>query len=165
MAPGLRIGYIVAAPALIAELRALRRLMIRHPSSFIQRSLSLFISLGYNDAHLKRLAQAQKERGAIMLDALARHAPQCTVTPMSGGGSCWVQLPDNVPATELAEQAAEQGVLIEPGDVFFQSEQPAGHFVRLGFQSINARVIDEGIATLGGVIKEMQKRRPPRMIG
>lgn len=165
MAPGLRIGYIVAAPTLIAELRALRRLMIRHPSSFIQRSLSLFISLGYNDAHLKRLAQAQKERGAIMLDALARHAPQCTVTPMSGGGSCWVQLPDNVPAAELTERAAEQGVLIEPGDVFFQSEQPAGHFVRLGFQSINARVIDEGIATLACVIKEMQKRCRPPLVG
>ena len=165
MAPGLRIGYIVAAPALITELRALRRLMIRHPSSFIQRSLSLFISLGYNDAHLKRLAQAQKERGTLMLDALARHAPQCTVTPMSGGGSCWVQLPDNVPAIELAERAAERGVLIEPGDVFFQAEQPTRHFVRLGFQSIRARVIDEGIATLAGVIIEMQKRRQPRQIG
>lgn len=165
MAPGLRIGYIVAAPALITELRALRRLMIRHPSSFTQRSLSLFISLGYNDAHLKRLAQAQKERGAIMLDALAHHAPQCTVTTMSGGGSCWVQLPDHVPANELAERAAEQGVLIEPGDVFFQSEQPAGHFIRLGFQSINARVIDEGIATLAEVIKDMQKRCQPSKFG
>ncbi|MFZ1499283.1 MAG: PLP-dependent aminotransferase family protein [Giesbergeria sp.] len=165
MAPGLRIGYIVAAPELITELRALRRLMIRHPSSFIQRSLSLFISLGYNDAHLKRLAQAQKERGAIVLDALARHAPQCTVTPLGGGGSCWVQLPANVSATELAERAAERGVLIEPGDVFFQSEQPAGHFIRLGFQSINARVINEGIAALAGVITDMQKRRPPIQIG
>ncbi len=159
MAPGLRIGYIVAAPALIAELRALRRLMIRHPSSFIQRSLSLFISLGYNDAHLKRLAEAQKERGAIVLEALERHAPQCTVTPLSGGGSCWVQLPDNVSAAELAERAAEQGVLIEPGDVFFQAAQPAGRFIRLGFQSINARVIDEGIATLAGVINSLQKCR------
>ena len=165
MAPGLRIGYIVAAPELIAELRALRRLMIRHPSSFIQRSLSLFISLGYNDAHLKRLAQAQKERGALVLDALARHAPQCTVTPMSGGGSCWVQLPDNVPAAELAERAAERGVLVEPGDVFFQADPPAGHFIRLGFQSIPARVIEQGIAALAGVLGEMQKRRPPRTIG
>jgi len=165
MAPGLRIGYIVAAPALIAELRALRRLMIRHPSSFIQRSLSLFISLGYNDAHLKRLAAAQKERGALVLDALALYAPQCKVSPLSGGGSCWVQLPDNVPATELAVRAAERGVLIEPGDVFFQAEQPAGNFIRMGFQSINARVIDEGIATLTKVIAEIEKRRPPMLIG
>jgi GntR family transcriptional regulator/MocR family aminotransferase len=165
MAPGLRVGYIVAAPALIHELRALRRLMIRHPSSFIQRSLSLFISLGYNDAHLKRLAEAQKERGALMLDALARHAPQCKVSPLSGGGSCWVQLPDNVPATELAKLAAERGALIEPGDVFFQAEQPSGNFIRLGFQSINARVIDEGIATLAAVIAEMQKHRTSMLIG
>jgi GntR family transcriptional regulator/MocR family aminotransferase len=165
MAPGLRIGYIVAAPELVAELRALRRLMIRHPSSFIQRSLSLFISLGHNDAHLKRLAQAQKERGALVLDALARYAPQCTVTPLGGGGSCWVQLPDNVPAAELAVRAAERGVLIEPGDVFFQAELPARNFIRLGFQSIHARVIDQGIATLAGVIADMQKRSPPKLIG
>ena len=165
MAPGLRIGYIVAAPALIQELRALRRLMIRHPSSFVQRSLSLFISLGYNDAHLKRLAEAQKERGALMLESLARHVPECQVTPLSGGGSCWVQLPDNILATELAERAAERGVLIEPGDVFFQSERPAGNFVRLGFQSIHARVIDKGIATMAQVMAEMQKRRPPILIG
>ena len=165
MAPGLRIGYIVAAPALITELRALRRLMIRHPSSFIQRSLSLFISLGHNDAHLKRLAEAQKERGALLLNALARHAPQCKVTPFGGGGSCWVQLPDSVPAIELAERAAERGVLIEPGDVFFQADPPAGHFVRLGFQCIPAQVIDEGIASLAGVILDMQKRRPPVLTG
>ena len=68
-------------------------------------------------------------------------------------------------ATELAVRAAEKGVLIEPGDVFFQAEQPAGHFIRLGFQSINARVIDEGIATLAAVIADMQKRRPPMLIG
>jgi GntR family transcriptional regulator/MocR family aminotransferase len=159
MAPGLRIGYIVAAPELITELRALRRLMIRHPSTFIQRSLSLFISFGHNDAQLKRLADAQKERGALVLKALARHAPQCKVTPMSGGGSCWVQLPGNVPAAELAQRAAERGVLLEPGDVFFHAERPAGHFIRLGFQSINAKVIDLGIATLAEVIGQIEQRR------
>lgn len=161
LAPGLRIGYIVAAPELITELRALRRLMIRHPSSFVQRSLSLFISLGYNDAHLKRLAEAQKERGTLMLDALARHAPQCRVTPFSGGGSCWVQLPDNVHPLELSERAAARGVLIEPGDVFFQVEDTRRHFIRLGFQSITARVIEDGISILAEVITELQNRRPP----
>lgn len=161
MAPGLRIGYIVAAPELITELRALRRLMIRHPSTFIQRSLSLFISLGYNDAQLKRLAEAQKQRGTLILDALARHAPQCRVTPLSGGGSCWVQLPDTVPACALAEKAAEHGVLIEPGDVFFHGEKPTGNFIRLGFQSINASVIEAGIAALARVIKEMEVAAEP----
>ena len=59
----------------------------------------------------------------------------------------------------------QPSVLIEPGDVFSQAEQPASHFVRLGFQSINARVIDEGIVTLAAVIADMQKRRQPIEIG
>jgi GntR family transcriptional regulator/MocR family aminotransferase len=156
MAPGLRIGYIVAAPELITELRALRRLMIRHPSTFIQRSLSLFISLGHNDAQLKRLADAQKERGALVLEAMARNLPQCKVAPLSGGGSCWVQLPHNVPAAALARKAAERGVLIEPGDVFFQTAPATDHFFRLGFQSIKASVIEAGIVELAKVIRDMQ---------
>jgi|GEM_PF-3419806 len=114
------------------ESPGLPSLKFRHPSSFRQRSLSLFISLGYNDAHLERIAPAQKERAALMFDALARHAPHCKVSPLSGGGSCWVQLPDNVPATELAKLAAERGALIEPGDVFFQAEQPSDNFIRQG---------------------------------
>lgn len=76
-----------------------------------------------------------------------------------------MQLPDNVPATELAKSAAERGVLIEQGDVFFQADQPAGNFFRLGFQSINARVIYEGVATLANVITDLQKRRPPKLVG
>lgn len=145
MAPGLRIGYIVADRALITELRALRRLMLRHPSTFIQRSLSLFISLGHNDAQLKRLGEAQKERSAIVLDALARHAPQCSPTLVSGGGSCWLRLPDGVSAQALAQRAQSFGVLIEPGEVFFHDPNAGASFVRLGYQSIAAGVIDAGI--------------------
>lgn len=159
VAPGLRIGYIVAAPELIHELRALRRLMLRHPSTFIQRSLSLFISLGHNDAHLRRLAVAQKERCAVILDALARHAPQCTVIPLSGGGSCWVRLPDTVPTDQLAKRAAEQGVLIETGDVFFISDRPAGQYIRLGYQSIDVSAIEAGIKVLAQVIQQIQAGR------
>jgi GntR family transcriptional regulator / MocR family aminotransferase len=159
VAPGLRIGYIVAAPELIHELRALRRLMLRHPSTFIQRSLSLFISLGHNDAHLKRLAVAQKERCAVVLQALARHAPQCTVIPLSGGGSCWVRLPDEVKAATLAERAARQGVLIEPGDVFFIADKPEGNYIRLGYQSIDVGNIDAGIKVLGQVLSQTQEAR------
>jgi GntR family transcriptional regulator/MocR family aminotransferase len=70
-----------------------------------------------------------------------------------------VKLPAGVSATELAIKAAERGVLIEPGDVFFQTENSDEHFIRLGFQSISAGVIDAGIAALAGVIKALH---PPR---
>jgi GntR family transcriptional regulator / MocR family aminotransferase len=152
LAPGLRIGYVVAAPELIAELRALRRLMLRHPSAFIQRAFALFLSLGHHDAQLRRLAVAQRERCAIVIDAMARHAPQCEVVPVTGGGSCWVRLPDGVRAEELAQRASERGVLIEPGDVFFLADPPPQPHVRLGYQSIPAKDIEPGIRVLGEVL-------------
>lgn len=155
LAPGLRIGYIVAAPELIHELRALRRLMLRHPSTFIQRTLALFISLGHNDAQIRRLAMAQKERHKVLIDALAKYAPECVPTPVSGGGSVWVRLPEHISAAELALKAAQKGVLIEPGDVFFVNEKPPANYVRLGYQSITANKIEEGIATLAQVMTQM----------
>lgn len=157
LAPGLRIGYIVAAPALIVELRALRRLMLRHPSAFIQRAFALFLSLGHYDAQLRRLAQAQSERCAIVRESIRRHAPQCEMVPIDGGGSCWVRLPPGVDSNELARRAAERGVLIESGDVFFMAAAPHSCF-RLGYQSIPAQSIESGIRELAGALAEMLKR-------
>ncbi len=152
IAPGLRIGYVVAPAKLCAELRALRRLMLRHPSAFIQRAFALFLSLGHYDALLRRLAAAQRERCAIVLDALGRHAPQCEVVPVTGGGSCWVRLPAGIDAGELADRAREHGVLIEPGAVFFGAEPPPREFFRLGYSAIPTSQIEAGIEVLGKVL-------------
>lgn len=156
LAPGLRIGYVVGPADLIAELRALRRLMLRHPSAFIQRAFALFLSLGHYDALLRRLAAVQRERCTLVLDALARHAPQCHVVPVTGGGSCWVSLPEGLDVSALAERAARRGVLIEPGDVFFHGAPPARRAFRLGYASIDSKSIDEGIRLLGGLVAQMQ---------
>ena len=55
LAPGIRMGYIVAHRDLIREARAMRRLMLRHPPANNQRSAALFLAMGYHDALLRRL--------------------------------------------------------------------------------------------------------------
>lgn len=155
LAPGLRVGYIVAPPELIQELRALRRLMIRHPSTFIQRTLAMFISLGHYEAQLRRLGQAQKDRHAELTQAMKQYLPECRITPVRGGGSCWVQLPNHIPAQKLARQAAHHGVLIEPGDVFFTATRNTGNFIRLGYQSIPADQIHQGIKALAEALHSL----------
>jgi GntR family transcriptional regulator/MocR family aminotransferase len=133
--------------------------MLRHPSAFIQRAFALYLSLGHYDAQLRRLAVAQRERHQAVQSALARHLPGCRPVPVVGGGSCWLALPAGIEAGELARQAAEHGVLIEPGDVFFHAERPPGGFVRLGYQSIPVEAIEPGLAVLGRVLDTLRRQR------
>ncbi len=164
-APGLRVGYIVGPKTLIRELRALRRLMVRHPSAFIQRSFALFLSLGHYDALQRRLAAAYRERMRVLQAALAKRVPDASFMPATGGASCWISGPDWLDARELASAAAGRGVLIEPGDVFFMSERPPVRHFRLGITSITADRIDAGISELGeamrGLAVEGHRAKPP----
>lgn len=156
LAPGLRQGYIVGPPELIQEARALRRLMLRHPSAFIQRAFALFLSLGHHDSLLRRFSAAYRERAQTLSEAIARHLPETTHVPISGGSSCWVKGPPWLNARELGKAAAQRGVLIdEPGDVFFMSEQPPLNYFRLGFTSISADKIDEGVRQLSEAMREL----------
>ena len=79
------------------------------------------------------------------------------MTRLTGGGSFWVKLPVGVSALALAEHAKTRGVLIEPGDVFFNQSAGNGHFVRLGFQSISASVIDSGVAEFAKALTDIRR--------
>ncbi|MBV9621769.1 MAG: PLP-dependent aminotransferase family protein [Gammaproteobacteria bacterium] len=159
LAPGLRLGYIVAPPVLIAELRPLRRLMIRHPTAFIERSFARFLALGYFDAFGRRLADAYRARAEALTAALVRDLPEVSYPPVTGGSSVWVQGPPWLEARRLAESARTQGVLIEPGDVHFAQPDPPRNFFRLGFSSIAASAIPEGIRRLAPLLQSQRPRR------
>jgi GntR family transcriptional regulator/MocR family aminotransferase len=158
-APGLRLGYIVAPRPLVEELRALRRLMIRHPPAFIQRSFAQFLALGHFDALNRRLAAAHRERAAALAEALRRHAPFLEFAPVGGGSSFWIDGPAWLDGGRLAAEAREQRVLIEPGDVHFMGPDPPRRHFRLGYGSIPAERIPEGIRRLGMLA---QRQRPAR---
>ena len=151
LAPGIRIGYIVGSRELIQEARALRRLMLRHPAANNERSAGLFLAMGYHDALLRRLKQTYAERAQCVTHALRTHMPEVAFRAVTGASSCWLRFPDSVDTRELAAAAQQQGVLVEPGDVFFAAEAPRCNFMRLGFSSIVAERIEPGIRALADV--------------
>jgi len=153
-APGLRIGYIVAPRELTRELRALRRLMLRHPSAYIQRAFSLFISLGHHHSLLRKQSQAYQRRGAELAQSLARYLPDFNPTPITGSSSCWLEGPPWLNAADLSEAALAEGVVVEPGDVFFMDGADAPrNFLRVGFTSIRPELIGPGIEKLAQVVR------------
>ena len=152
LAPGLRLGFLVAPAPVIREMRALRRLMLRHPPANNQRAAALFISLGHYEAHLKRLARAMHEREALVETALTRELPAMRWRPAPGTTSVWAEAPGR-DTRDLAIRALAAGVVIEPGDVFFGGEEPPHSYFRLGFSSIPAARIDKGIAALAKAVE------------
>jgi GntR family transcriptional regulator/MocR family aminotransferase len=158
LAPGLRVGFLVADASLIDQARALRRLLLRHPPPLIEHAVALFIELGHYDSHVARLSRAYKERWEIMAQAVDDWFPYSRRRRSFGGTSFWITGPEWLDADRLAESAARQGVLIEPGAVHFAGAHiPRNHF-RLGFSAIANERIVPGIKLLAGMIDELKPR-------
>lgn len=158
--PGLRMGFMVAPAELIAELRALRRLVLRHPPGNNQRVVALFLALGGHDALINRLHRAYHKRWQAMALALDTHFSGWAEAPVFGGTSFWCRGPQGFDAGAFSAAALERGVVIERGDVFFTDGEAHKNYFRLGFSSIPEDKIDAGIAILAEVAAEMLGKKP-----
>lgn len=154
---GLRIGFIVGPADLIRELRALRRLIMRHPPANNAHTASLFIAQGHHDAFIRKLNVSYRERRENLVSAFAAELPQFQITPSLGGSGAWIKAPDGLDCRELARRCAEKGVLIEPGDVFFSKPTVATQsYFRMGYSAIASSLVRPGIEVLRAVVADMQ---------
>lgn len=144
--PGLRLGYLAASARFIEEARCLRRLVMRHPPGSTQRTTAHFLALGHYNAHVQRLRQAFKQRRGVMAEALGKARINSLGASEFGGAAFWVEGPKDLDATQLAADLKDEGVLIEPGDVFFASPDGPTNYFRMAYSSIPSQRIAEGVA-------------------
>lgn len=155
LAPGIRLGYVVADPDLVTALRDRRRYMLRHPPGVIQRAMALMIESGDYTAAVARTRRALKAKWQTMVGAIESHLQFPIVTP-TGGVSIWVEGDAWLDTVELADRARAEGVVVEPGHVCFLSEpRPRNHF-RLGYAGVPTDDIEPGVETLAGVVARMK---------
>ena len=134
--------------ALIAQARALRSIMLRHPPSHLQRITAYFLALGHYDAHIVRLRQTMKRRRAVLEQALAASTLRIEGAAASGGSSIWLSGPAGCDSADLADRLVADSVLIEPGAVFFETPPQPCPLFRLGYGSIDETRIPEGVALI-----------------
>jgi GntR family transcriptional regulator/MocR family aminotransferase len=150
--PGLRIGYLVGAPPFIREARALRALTLRHPPGHLQRTAAYFLTLGHYDAQVRRMTRVFAERRAALVSALAAEGLAPPKGDLSGGSSLWMRAPAGVDTAALARRLRGDGVLIEPGEVFFGPDAGERRHYRLAYSSIATDRIAEGVARIAAAM-------------
>lgn len=151
--PGIRLGFVAADRAVIHELRALRRLMYRHPSALAQRAMALFLSEGHYDAHIRRHRRTMAEKWRMVLREIDRRLPDCEITMTTGGSGIWLALPEGVSAAAVTRTALERGVVVEDGTLHYLREGAPQNRLRMGFGAIDLAKIAPGISALKAAIE------------
>jgi 2-aminoadipate transaminase len=155
LAPGLRLGYMAAPPALFPKLLQAKQAADLHTPGFNQRMVYETIRSGFLDTHVPTIRARYRTQRDAMRAALERHlAPLgCEWIVPQGGMFCWVDLPAGLDAMALLPKAVEAGVAYVPGAAFFSSA-PRADTLRLSFVTVSPERIEAGVAKIAGVLQE-----------
>jgi 2-aminoadipate transaminase len=154
IAPGLRVGWVVAREEIRRKLTIAKQAADLHTSSLDQRIVHRYLTEFDSHAHIQLIRKSYGERHAIMDAALHAAMPSgYSWTHPEGGMFLWITCPENVNTSDLMLKALERKVLFVPGRDFFP-DASGERFMRLNFSNASAEKIREGIGRLAEVCKE-----------
>ncbi len=152
LAPGLRLGWVVAPRPLIARLVRAKQAADLHTDSLVQRAVLHYCLHADLDSHIARLRAVYGARRNAMLDALPRYFPAGTRwTHPEGGLFTWVTLPRGANATAILAEAIQHNVAFVPG-VAFHVDGAGANCLRLNFSHVSPTDIEQGMQRLGAVV-------------
>ena len=154
LAPGLRLGYVIAPHALMPKLLQAKQAADLHTPGFNQRVVFEVIRNGFLDQHVPTIRARYKAQRDAMRVALEAHMPAgCRWAVPSGGMFFWVELPEGMDAAALLPKAVALGMAYVPGAAFF-AEAPRLNTLRLSFVTVAAPEIERGVKLLAQALRE-----------
>ena len=158
LAPGLRLGYLVAPRALYPKLLQAKQAADLHTPSFNQRIVADVLKDGFIERHVPTIRALYKSQCEAMLAALDREMAglDFQFNRPAGGMFLWARLPAGVDAVKLLPAAVDKGVAFVPGSAFFASQSDP-RTLRLSFVTASVEQINTGVAALAQAIREAQE--------
>jgi 2-aminoadipate transaminase len=168
LAPGLRLGYVVAPRALYPKLLQAKQAADLHSPSFNQRVVAEVLKDGFLQRHVPTIRARYHAQCQAMLGALEQafgHSGQGGDDSLSwnrpaGGMFLWTRLPAGLNAVDLLPLAVEHNVAFVPGSAFYAAE-PDPRSMRLSFVTPSVAEIERGVAALAQAIAQAQERLVP----
>ncbi|MFO1193884.1 MAG: PLP-dependent aminotransferase family protein [Rhodoferax sp.] len=164
LAPGLRLGYLVAPKAVFPKLLQAKQAADLHSPGFNQRIVAEVMQGGFLDRHVPTIRALYKAQRDAMLNALEREFPanagvdaddRLTWNRPDGGMFLWARLPQGMDAVQLLPKAVDKGVAYVPGAAFF-ADQADPRSLRLSFVTPSVPDIERGVAALAAAVRENQ---------
>jgi DNA-binding transcriptional MocR family regulator len=156
LAPGLRLGWLSAAPSIVEQMAIIKQRLDPHTQNLVQFALARMMRNGAFDAHLKTLRAEHARRCTMVLASIQRHVGpgMLRLARPQGGLYLWCRLAPGVSARALLERALDAGVAFVPGHAFYPD--PAGDSeLRICFSSVLPDAIDQAISRLARSLSEL----------
>lgn len=159
LAPGLRVGFIVAPKSVYGKLTQAKQAADLHSPSFNQRVVAEVMKDGFLESHIPSIRALYKVQRDVMLVALQREMEGLDVrwTRPVGGMFLWVRLPQGMDAQALLAEAVERGMAFVPGAPFY-ADEAEHNTLRLSYVTVSPEQINQGIAALAAAIRAMQDK-------
>jgi 2-aminoadipate transaminase len=153
LAPGLRLGYVIAPPAIYPKLLQAKQAADLHTSILNQRIVHEVLRTGMLDTHVPSIRARYRVQRDAMEAALEKHLTGIAewVKPR-GGMFFWLELREGLDAVALLPKAVEAGMAYVPGAAFY-AQAPRANTLRLSFVTVSPEKIEVGVAALAGVLK------------
>lgn len=156
IAPGLRVGFVIAPKAVLAKMIVGKQCADVHTAILPQMICERFLATRDLEAHLSRLQKIYRDKLGLMLDGI-RHEflPQVRCTVPEGGLFVWCTLPDGADMQAFCKKAVEQKVAVVPGIAFIADPATPCQSFRMNFSTPTDEAIVEGIKRLGALTKQL----------
>ena len=156
LAPGLRLGYLVAPPSVFPKLLQAKQAADLHSPGYNQRMVAEVLKDGFLERHVPTIRALYKAQCQAMLGALEAEMQGLGVewNSPAGGMFLWLRLPEGMDAIKLLPRAVERGVAFVPGSAFY-ADHADPRTLRLSFVTVSEDQIRTGITALAGAVRSM----------
>lgn len=157
LSPGMRLGYIIGAPAMLEKIEILKQVNDVHTPVLTQLMCVEFMKKYNIDDYIEKNRQLYGKKCAVMLDAMEKYFPKgkVTWTVPDGGIFMWCECPEIEDITPVMDKALEKKVAIVPGSNFAVDINAPSNMFRLNYSSATPEKIEEGIRRLGEALSEV----------
>ncbi len=154
IAPGLRVGYIVADKEIVAKLEIAKQAADLNSCNLSQVLMAEYLQSGEFEKHLEKIRQLYKTKRDYMMEQIDKHFPKdIKVYTPNGGLFIWAELPKEKDAYKLLEKALDKGVAFIPA-VSFYANKNVHNTIRLNFSGASESDVEKGIKILAEVLAE-----------